>query len=56
APDTDDAQALVDAWCEQHEAALERYGRLLAELRATSGVSLSVLLVIVRAMAALERP
>ncbi|MFD1561097.1 NAD-glutamate dehydrogenase [Paraburkholderia silviterrae] len=56
APDTDDAQALVDAWCEQHEAALERYGRLLAEFRATSGVSLSVLLVIVRAMAALERP
>ncbi|MDR3098473.1 MAG: NAD-glutamate dehydrogenase [Paraburkholderia sp.] len=56
APDTADAQALVDAWCEQHEAALERYGRLLAELHATSGVSLSVLLVIVRAMAALERP
>ncbi|QBR03080.1 NAD-glutamate dehydrogenase [Paraburkholderia pallida] len=56
APDTDDAQTLVDAWCEQHEAALERYGRLLAEFRATSGVSLSVLLVIVRAMAALERP
>ncbi|MFX1766817.1 NAD-glutamate dehydrogenase [Paraburkholderia sp. A1RI-2L] len=56
APDSADAQALVDAWCEQHAAALERYGHLLAELRATSGVSLSVLLVIVRAMAALERP
>ncbi|WP_027796035.1 NAD-glutamate dehydrogenase [Paraburkholderia acidipaludis] len=53
--DTADAQALVDAWCGQHEAALERYGQLLAELRASSGVSLSVLLVIVRAMAALER-
>ncbi|NLP64914.1 NAD-glutamate dehydrogenase [Paraburkholderia sacchari] len=55
APDSADAQALVDAWCEQHEAALERYGHLLTELRATSGVSLAVLLVIVRAMAALER-
>ncbi|WP_322047274.1 NAD-glutamate dehydrogenase [Paraburkholderia sp. J67] len=56
APASADAQALVDAWCAQHEAALERYARLLAELRATSGVSLSVLLVIVRAMALLERP
>ncbi|CAB3805616.1 NAD-specific glutamate dehydrogenase [Paraburkholderia caffeinitolerans] len=56
APETTDAQALVDAWCEQHEAALARYEHLLTELRATSGVSLSVLLVIVRAMAALERP
>jgi glutamate dehydrogenase len=55
ATETADAQALVDAWCGQHEAALERYGHLLAELRASSGVSLSVLLVIVRAMAALER-
>ncbi|WP_310629986.1 NAD-glutamate dehydrogenase [Paraburkholderia sp.] len=54
-PDTADAQAIVDAWCAQHEAALERYGHLLTELRASSGVSMSVLLVIVRAMAALER-
>ncbi|RAR65882.1 glutamate dehydrogenase (NAD) [Paraburkholderia unamae] len=53
--DTADAQALVDTWCGQHEAALERYGQLLTELRASSGASLSVLLVIVRAMAALER-
>jgi glutamate dehydrogenase len=53
--DAADAQTLVDAWCAQHEAALERYGQLLTELRASSGVSLSVLLVIVRAMAALER-
>ncbi|MEX3928524.1 NAD-glutamate dehydrogenase [Paraburkholderia sp. BR10936] len=53
--ETADAQTLVDAWCAQHEAALERYGQLLTELRASSGVSLSVLLVIVRAMAALER-
>jgi glutamate dehydrogenase len=55
ASDRADAQTLVDAWCAQHEAALERYERLLVELRASSGVSLSVLLVIVRAMAALER-
>jgi glutamate dehydrogenase len=54
-PDTADAEAIVDAWCAQHEAALERYGHLLAELRASSNVSLSVLLVIARAMAALER-
>ncbi|SDE25319.1 NAD-glutamate dehydrogenase [Paraburkholderia lycopersici] len=53
--ETADAETLVDAWCGQHEAALERYGQLLAELSASSGVSLSVLLVIVRAMAALER-
>jgi glutamate dehydrogenase len=56
APPTADAQALVDEWCGQHEAALERYAHLLAELRATSGASMSVLLVIVRAMAMLERP
>ncbi|WP_321957066.1 NAD-glutamate dehydrogenase [Paraburkholderia bannensis] len=56
APETADPQALVDEWCGQHEAALERYAHLLTELRATSGVSLSVLLVIVRAMAMLERP
>jgi glutamate dehydrogenase len=34
---------------------LERYARLLADLRATGGASLSMLLVIVREMAALER-
>ena len=55
ATDSADAQTLVDTWCGQHEAALERYGQLLAELRASSGVSLAVLLVIVRAMAVLER-
>lgn len=54
-PNTADAEAIVDAWCAQHEAALERYGHLLAELRASSNMSLSVLLVIARAMAALER-
>ncbi len=34
---------------------LERYARLLADLRASGGSSLSVLLVIVREMALLER-
>ncbi len=49
-PDT-----IVDAWRGRREAALERYAQLLADLRATGGASLSVLLVIVREMAALER-
>ena len=49
-PDT-----LVEAWCERRAAALERYGRLLADLRATGGASLSMLLVVVRDMAVLER-
>jgi glutamate dehydrogenase len=46
---------LVEAWRERRAAALERYTRLLADLRATGGASLSMLLVIVREMAALER-
>jgi glutamate dehydrogenase len=49
-PDT-----LVQAWREKRAAQLERYARLLADLRATGGASLSMLLVIVREMAALER-
>ncbi|MGH8780226.1 NAD-glutamate dehydrogenase [Paraburkholderia sp.] len=47
--------ALVDAWCEHRAAALERYERLLADLRASGGASLSMLLVVVRDMAVLER-
>jgi len=47
--------AIVKAWCEQREAALARYSHLLADLRATGGASLAVLLVVVREMAALER-
>jgi glutamate dehydrogenase len=46
---------LVEAWRERRAAPLERYTRLLADLRATGGASLSMLLVIVREMAALER-
>ncbi|GAB2894373.1 NAD-glutamate dehydrogenase [Paraburkholderia jirisanensis] len=48
-------QELVDAWCKRREAALARYAQLLGELRAAGGTSLSMLLVVVREMAALER-
>ncbi|PCE22820.1 NAD-glutamate dehydrogenase [Paraburkholderia acidicola] len=47
--------ALVETWCERRATALERYGRLLTDLRATGGASLSMLLVVVRDMAVLER-
>ncbi|MFP3567900.1 NAD-glutamate dehydrogenase [Paraburkholderia sp. SIMBA_030] len=47
--------ALVHSWRERRTSQLERYARLLADLRATGGASLSMLLVIVREMAALER-
>ncbi|MFM0339124.1 NAD-glutamate dehydrogenase [Paraburkholderia fungorum] len=56
--DADEAStpdALVQSWRERRSAPLERYTRLLADLRATGGASLSMLLVIVREMAALER-
>ncbi|MDE1179694.1 NAD-glutamate dehydrogenase [Paraburkholderia sp.] len=49
------ADALVEAWLAKRAASLERYGRLLADLRASGGASLSMLLVIVREMASLER-
>jgi len=48
-------EALVQAWRDKRATQLERYARLLADLRATGGASLSMLLVIVREMAALER-
>lgn len=50
-----DAQAIVALWQEKHADALDRYGRVLAEQRATAGASLSMLLVLVREMATLER-
>jgi glutamate dehydrogenase len=56
--DADDAStpdALVQAWRDKRAVQLERYARLLADLRATGGASLSMLLVIVREMASLER-
>jgi glutamate dehydrogenase len=47
--------ALVDTWRGRREKLFERYSRLLAEQRATGSASLSMLLVIVREMAALQR-
>ncbi|WP_297352621.1 NAD-glutamate dehydrogenase [Paraburkholderia sp.] len=46
---------LVERWQVHRAAPLERYARLVADLRASGGSSLSVLLVIVREMALLER-
>ncbi|WP_118180370.1 NAD-glutamate dehydrogenase [Paraburkholderia phosphatilytica] len=54
-PSAASAGEAVDAWRDTHTAPLERYARMLAEQRATGGASLSMLLVIVREMAALER-
>ncbi|WP_026121575.1 NAD-glutamate dehydrogenase [Paraburkholderia kururiensis] len=51
----DTAADLVQSWQGRREAPLDHYGRLLADLRATGGASLSMLLVVVRAMATLER-
>jgi glutamate dehydrogenase len=51
----DTPDALVEAWEAKRKASLERFARLLADLRATGGASLSMLLVIVREMAVLER-
>ncbi|MGF6779530.1 NAD-glutamate dehydrogenase [Paraburkholderia sp. GAS334] len=55
ASEHDTPASLVETWDEKRKAALERYARLLADLRATGGASLSMLLVIVREMAVLER-
>ncbi|RQQ51188.1 NAD-glutamate dehydrogenase [Burkholderia stagnalis] len=55
AADSATPETIVEAWRGRREAALERYAQLLADLRATGGASLSVLLVIVREMAVLER-
>lgn len=51
----DTPESIADAWQTKRAAALARYGRLLAEQRATGGASLAMLLVLVREMAALER-
>jgi len=55
APDASDAQTVVEAWRSKREAALARYAQLLTDLRAAGGASLSMLLVVVGAMATLER-
>ncbi|TKC92399.1 NAD-glutamate dehydrogenase [Trinickia terrae] len=49
------AQAIAGAWRDKRAEPLERYARLIAEQRATGGSSLSMLLVLVREMAVLER-
>ncbi|MFC5427375.1 NAD-glutamate dehydrogenase [Paraburkholderia denitrificans] len=54
-PESSTPDAIVKAWCDCRETALARYGQLLADLRATGGASLAVLLVVVREMVALER-
>ncbi|SEA95586.1 NAD-glutamate dehydrogenase [Paraburkholderia sartisoli] len=55
ASEHDTPESMVETWDAKRKAALERYARLLADLRATGGASLSMLLVIVREMAVLER-
>jgi glutamate dehydrogenase len=49
------ADAIAQAWREKRALQLERYERLLAEQRTSGGASLSMLLVLVREMAVLER-
>jgi glutamate dehydrogenase len=51
----DSAEGIVENWRSKRQDALERYARLVTELRATGGASLSMLLVVVREMAVLER-
>ena len=51
----DSAEGIVENWRSKRQDALERYARLVTELRATGGASLSMLLVMVREMAVLER-
>ncbi|MBP0589364.1 NAD-glutamate dehydrogenase [Paraburkholderia sp. LEh10] len=55
APEATTAEAVVEAWRARREAALARYAQLLTDLRAAGGASLSMLLVVVREMATLER-
>jgi len=51
----DTPEVIVESWRAKRQDALERYARLVTELRATGGASLSMLLVVVREMAVLER-
>jgi len=52
--DIDTTEVIVENWRSKRQGAVERYARLLAELRATGGASLSMLLVVVREIAMLE--
>jgi len=49
------AESIANVWRDKRTVPLERYARLIAEQRATGGASLSMLLVLVREMAVLER-
>ncbi len=51
----DAADVIVESRRVKHQDAIDRYTRLLTELRASGTASLSMLLVVVREMAALER-
>jgi glutamate dehydrogenase len=55
APELNTVQAIAGAWRDKRIEPLERYARLIAEQKATGGTSLSMLLVLVREMAMLER-
>jgi glutamate dehydrogenase len=55
AHDRSSAQAIAHAWQARRAVPLQRYARLAAEQRASGGASLSMLLVLVREMAVLER-
>jgi glutamate dehydrogenase len=55
APEATTAEGVVEAWRAKRENALARYAQLLTDLRAAGGATLSMLLVIVRDMATLER-
>ncbi|SDH28846.1 glutamate dehydrogenase [Paraburkholderia steynii] len=55
APEATTAEGVVEAWRAKRENALARYAQLLTDLRAAGGATLSMLLVIVREMATLER-
>ncbi len=48
-------ETIAEGWRDKRAASLERYERLIAEQRGSGGASLSMLLVLVREMAALER-
>jgi glutamate dehydrogenase len=50
----DTTEVIVENWRSRRQEAVKRYARLLTELRATGGASLSMLLVVVREIAMLE--
>ncbi len=55
APERASTEAIAAAWRDNRAPQLERFAQLIAEQRASGGASLSMLLVLVREMAVLER-